>query len=172
MRQVVILTVSLSLSLLSSCVAPAEEADLSGEYIPAFEDTASGLEVTRAFGWYEQRGNSVWVAVDIQWSNTDASLASAPVRIQLPFAPADDFLQSASGSVRLQGVGSALPSFVHLDDRSEAAAPVDLGLSFEIFSGTLVVVGPEGAVGGEQVALAYGAGEQRVVASLTYIAAQ
>lgn len=160
----------LSLLFLASCTSePA--SDLSGEFVPTFEDAERAepaIEIERALGWYERLDGAVWVSVDITWRNTDDSLASFLARINLPFVSADEYVQSLSGSVRLQQLDDIAPAFVFLDGGTMAEIPSPLDLSLDIVSDSLVVVAALQSPAGP-VALAYGTGYQRLVASVVYV---
>jgi hypothetical protein len=163
---------------LSACVleepAPAPAFD-SGVFDPVFEDeegASPAVDVPRRLGWYHREGETVWCSIDVEWSNSDPALRTVPARVRLPFEPADDFIQSATGSVRLQQLGTDAPVFVRLgEDGFPVGDITTLNVSMDLVTGSLVVVGAERA-GGEQVVLTYGTGHQRVVASVTYRAAQ
>jgi hypothetical protein len=172
----VLFALMMVLAVMSGCAMEEEPPSAPGEFgtfEPYFEDEGRegfDLNVSQRRGWFEREGNTVWIALDVIWDSRNGDTHIDDIlRLHLPFEPSQDFLQSVSGSVRLEHLDDGAPTFLIPGvENIFVESPVELNVAFEILSRSLVVVGSED-IGSETAVLTYGAGQQRVIASLVYV---
>jgi hypothetical protein len=159
MKPIILLIVA----LLSACADPAP---MSGEFDPVFEDAARAtppLDVPFASGFYERTGDEVFVSVDIEWQNADPNLIDWPMRLRVPFEPAN--LREVEGYVAIDAASAV---FIRADNREPVEVSGPLKVGFDQVSGALMIQTVDLAPGDVPVVLAYGTTQQRALISFTY----